>query len=294
MQTTMAGCSSRLASLPGASSLSSPSKSNKRTFGSVSFSTVEVREYNQTLGDNPSVRFGPPIQLDWDYTLANDVPEDLDLYEARRGPRRRKHKYLGTSNYHRKNRLIHVWGFTPEEVRQAKRRAKTIRRQRWVSLHMSLLETTWDSAGSFTIMALSWYARAWSSSYDCIEWGDVTKENDASITTTNSSIGQTRCQARDEGHDEAIDCVQMTTNREDVSRSKRSYEPSEHGSSASDGSCGDTTTGEAKNHIMEELRRKFRRRTSSSSSSTTARGETKKRVPRQAIHSHSRRSSAVQ
>jgi hypothetical protein len=53
---------------------------------SVAFSSVVIREYDQTIGDNPSVSYGPPISLDWEYTQLQTVT--LEHYEAHRPPRR--------------------------------------------------------------------------------------------------------------------------------------------------------------------------------------------------------------
>jgi hypothetical protein len=41
----------------------------------VQFSTVEVREYNLTIGDHPICE-SYPLALDWDYTICSKVPVD--------------------------------------------------------------------------------------------------------------------------------------------------------------------------------------------------------------------------
>jgi hypothetical protein len=33
----------------------------------VSFGLIEVREYNSVVGDNPTVRFGPPMSIGWEF-----------------------------------------------------------------------------------------------------------------------------------------------------------------------------------------------------------------------------------
>lgn len=46
----------------------------------VHFSTVHVREYKVTIGDNPCCSYGPPLSLDWEYIDdGKDIP--LDAYE---------------------------------------------------------------------------------------------------------------------------------------------------------------------------------------------------------------------
>jgi len=53
---------------------------------SVTFNTVEVREYPIILGDNPAVSEGPPLTIDWAHS---DVDEfGVEEYETTRPPRR--------------------------------------------------------------------------------------------------------------------------------------------------------------------------------------------------------------
>jgi hypothetical protein len=51
----------------------------------VSFHTVEIREYVRTLGDNPSVRSGPALSLGW--LVVNSCILPLSLYEHQRPPK---------------------------------------------------------------------------------------------------------------------------------------------------------------------------------------------------------------
>ena len=66
-----------------------PIKSSKSTgnlYGmkkNVSFSTVNIREYERTLGNHPDVAGGPPITFDWDYQEAGSLP--VEQYEDRKG-----------------------------------------------------------------------------------------------------------------------------------------------------------------------------------------------------------------
>ena len=54
----------------------------------VCFSSVEVREYEFDLCDNPSCSLGPAIGLGWNYEVCNK--QQLDEYEALRPPARPK------------------------------------------------------------------------------------------------------------------------------------------------------------------------------------------------------------
>uniref|UniRef100_A0A7S1ZWS6 Uncharacterized protein n=1 Tax=Trieres chinensis TaxID=1514140 RepID=A0A7S1ZWS6_TRICV len=51
----------------------------------VSFSDVNIRHYPMTLGDNPSCRSGPPVQIGWTYTEAPPVcMESFEQYRNNR------------------------------------------------------------------------------------------------------------------------------------------------------------------------------------------------------------------
>jgi hypothetical protein len=52
----------------------------------VRFDSVEIREYEYTLGEHPGVRVGPPLTISWDAISSSILP--LDEYEKNRLPRR--------------------------------------------------------------------------------------------------------------------------------------------------------------------------------------------------------------
>eukprot|EP00980_Cylindrotheca_fusiformis_P028178 scaffold22585_cov149-Cylindrotheca_fusiformis.AAC.8 len=116
----------------GSSSCSSslPSSSGLK----VSWGIVQIRSYSQTVGDNPSVSYGPPISLDWEYEAHEDMP--LDDYELNRG-KRRTLRQMVLSYYHRKNILSWQYGFTESQLKQAKKQAERAKLKR--SLTRSLL-----------------------------------------------------------------------------------------------------------------------------------------------------------
>jgi hypothetical protein len=58
----------------------------------VVFRTVLVREYPFILGDNPAVRSGAPLTIDWDYEAEETY--DIDMYEYMRKGKRRHRKKL--------------------------------------------------------------------------------------------------------------------------------------------------------------------------------------------------------
>ena len=86
---------------------------------SVRFSDVSIRSYSQTLGDNPSCSYGPPVQLDWDYE--ENLALAIDEYEDNRPPRRSMRQMV-LSYYVRKNMLMFYYGVSEEELKASKRR----------------------------------------------------------------------------------------------------------------------------------------------------------------------------
>jgi hypothetical protein len=95
--------------------------SERRPRSSVAFGSIIIRSYSQTLGDNPSVSYGPPIQLDWDYE--EHEPLKVDDYEDNRPPRRTPRQMV-LSFYHRKNILTWKYGVSEEELKSSKKQIK--------------------------------------------------------------------------------------------------------------------------------------------------------------------------
>ena len=118
-------------------------RSKTTTSKEVRFSVVEVRTYDQTLGENPSVSYGAPIGLDWYYVEHKSL--DVDTYEFT--AKRRCHAYNTSSrnssstaklnHYQRKHRLLHDYGVTREDFHTAKKKAAKIRWQRSATTYFS-------------------------------------------------------------------------------------------------------------------------------------------------------------
>mmetsp|Transcript_25323 Transcript_25323/g.53494 ORF Transcript_25323/g.53494 Transcript_25323/m.53494 type:complete len:251 (+) Transcript_25323:181-933(+) len=102
----------------------------------VSFHSVAIREYDRTIGDNPSCRSGPPLSLDWNYS--NSYEKNLEEYEAERLYSRAK-ETLCMNKYKRKILLAVHWGHTSEELKEARRNTKKIQRQRSMTNMLQLL-----------------------------------------------------------------------------------------------------------------------------------------------------------
>ncbi|CAB9516920.1 expressed unknown protein [Seminavis robusta] len=96
--------------------------SNKK---SVSFGSIQIREYNRVVGDHPDVQVGPPISIGWDFV--EHESKSLDTYEADRPPR----KFLRRlSSITRKNMLANVFGVPEEEIRAAEKEVQAIIKSR--------------------------------------------------------------------------------------------------------------------------------------------------------------------
>lgn len=90
---------------------------SKSLQNSVSFSSLEIRVYKLTLGDNPACSEGPPMTLDWEYHDKSEV-FDVDGYESTRGPRRRKREMCMSPNL-RWWRLMRENGFSSMQIQKA-------------------------------------------------------------------------------------------------------------------------------------------------------------------------------
>mmetsp|Transcript_5861 Transcript_5861/g.8437 ORF Transcript_5861/g.8437 Transcript_5861/m.8437 type:complete len:202 (+) Transcript_5861:61-666(+) len=114
---------------------------------SVSFSCVEIREYDLTLGDHPSCSYGPPISLDWKYKVSCNL--DIDEYELHRSPRRSLREML-LNYYCRKNLLLCCGDHSERELKNATKEVNRVKMRRSVTkafLPARKLEEVVESAG---------------------------------------------------------------------------------------------------------------------------------------------------
>eukprot|EP00980_Cylindrotheca_fusiformis_P002634 scaffold618_cov130-Cylindrotheca_fusiformis.AAC.38 len=100
----------------------------------VRFDSVQVRSYGQTLGDNPAVSHGVPIQLDWCY---NESPAmNINVYVAgRRDPRPMRQLVL--TSYYRHKVLMAWYSIREEDIIRAKKDVKKARKRRQTTALMS-------------------------------------------------------------------------------------------------------------------------------------------------------------
>lgn len=95
---------------------------------SVSFARVNIREYERVLGDNPSVRAGPPLSIGWRYAPA-PLSITLDDYEKGKGDPRSSAEYLVPKAV-RENILKEHAGVSRREMVAAVRTIKKEKAQR--------------------------------------------------------------------------------------------------------------------------------------------------------------------
>lgn len=132
---------------------SDSSGSGNKMHRSVSFHSVDIREYDRTIGDNPSCRSGPPLSLDWSYSKKYEKPKSLDEYEREREPKRVQHLHkLHVNKYRRKNLLAFNWGHSEDEMKDARKETRKLQRQRSMTqmlLPIHLAEEAYISVKTF-------------------------------------------------------------------------------------------------------------------------------------------------
>lgn len=103
----------------------------------VSFSNISMRNYPLTLGDNPSVSYGPPTTLDWEFEETGEL--SLDDYEHNRAPRRRPREMV--LNYYQRKAILERNGCSEEEIKKARHQAERSKRQR--NTTKSMIQFMW-------------------------------------------------------------------------------------------------------------------------------------------------------
>lgn len=111
----------------------------------VSFSNLEIREYDVAISDHPSCSFGPPVQLSWEYKQKEVVP--VESYEQSRSPRRGR-RDLVLSYYDRRFLLIKQAGYSKREIKKTMLEVERVKRERLVTdllLPASCLDETMET-----------------------------------------------------------------------------------------------------------------------------------------------------
>lgn len=108
----------------GDSSCSTASTAMSRS--SVQFETVEVREYNIVLGDNP-ICTGPPLSLGWSHNGVTEFP--FDSFEHQREKHRRSRIEMKVPADVRRN-LLRGWDVSSRSMLAVQLESASIRKQR--------------------------------------------------------------------------------------------------------------------------------------------------------------------
>ena len=113
----------------------------------VSFSSVEIRQYNRILDDNPACSSGPSISIGWEYNSALTRNVDLGEYERLRKPYRVKY-VLPLPRRLREYILLDL-GYTKDDIAESVRRINKIkfhRNQTVNNLHVAKVEEVMEVA----------------------------------------------------------------------------------------------------------------------------------------------------
>lgn len=110
----------------------------------VSFCRIEVREYDQTISDNPCVSKGPAIGLDWQYQECGSY--EVDEYELHKAPHRRTKSMMIIPPFLRERQLRHEWDVSSKEIKKMEKQVSQNKRQRHYSINNpESLERTLDA-----------------------------------------------------------------------------------------------------------------------------------------------------
>ena len=110
----------------------------------VKFNTVEIREYEIILSNNPACEYGPSIEIGWEYTDINTADDAIRVsqYEKERFGKRRQEKNGRPSKLYlsqvRREAILKEAGYTNKEIHAAIRDKRKARLQRSVSTFQSL------------------------------------------------------------------------------------------------------------------------------------------------------------
>jgi hypothetical protein len=97
----------------------------------VRFSTVQVRQYERIIGDNPSCSSGPSISIGWNYDKNRIITESIDDFEYKHSCLRLVDEEMILSR-HEREQLLSDLGYSKSKIAEAVRKnikEKTKRRQ---------------------------------------------------------------------------------------------------------------------------------------------------------------------
>jgi hypothetical protein len=101
-------------------SFASMSRRGSLNVRKVGFASVEVRDYNVTIGDHPCCTQGCPLSLDWEYQQRPLL--SVEAFESTRATERRHRHCLRTSWEERRDILSQESMISEGEIRKAQRK----------------------------------------------------------------------------------------------------------------------------------------------------------------------------
>ena len=116
----------------------------------VSFSNLEIRQYDVALSDHPSCSYGPPVQLSWEYQKERLVVP-VESYEQSRSPRREKEQLVLSYN-ERRHMLLKQAGYSKKEIKKAMKEVQRVKNERLVTdilLPASVLDEAVEASVDF-------------------------------------------------------------------------------------------------------------------------------------------------
>mmetsp|Transcript_2759 Transcript_2759/g.3921 ORF Transcript_2759/g.3921 Transcript_2759/m.3921 type:complete len:317 (-) Transcript_2759:146-1096(-) len=119
------------------------SNSNSTSSRVVSFDTVQIRQYERALGDNPAVRAGPPLAIGWKYNVTpNKSVEDFE--EMRKNENKRRFgKDLLVSPRSRRALLMQEWKISHKHIVKVEKQIKAVRHNRNTTANLpEVIETS--------------------------------------------------------------------------------------------------------------------------------------------------------
>ena len=99
---------------------------------SVRFGTIQIRNYNIVLSDNPSCQEGPGISLGWKYSDCGEEISIEDFEAFRKGKRLHQMKLIMSPSI--RWRLLELWDVSDEEIKKTIDEREVIQKQRFETM----------------------------------------------------------------------------------------------------------------------------------------------------------------
>jgi hypothetical protein len=144
---------------------------------SVQFSTIEVRDYWQCLGDHPDVNYGAPVSLDWDYQSEHSY--DIEEYEQISGAKEKKDYQQMTFMAFEREYILRKLGYSKEEIQSRSKSVKKDRKKRSQTRRTMIFEP---------FMIISEETRKWISKRKSFSNGNDTDDTKQRRSSSEDSI----------------------------------------------------------------------------------------------------------